>query len=623
MKETKRGELKTTTGRRFKLPLSIAFFVLFYGYFVFEIDLRLIYHGAGLIDNFPTFNKDWDFFRPFLGYPGGLVEYVSAFLAQSFYYSWLGAAVLTGQAWMMSLCTNLILASLQLPRWRALRFVPALLLLAVYSQYAFHFPETMGFLIALAAVCLYLKFRPKQPIAAIALFLAISIILYVAAGGAYLLFALLCGSVEVLFRRAAVVGLVQLAIGTALPYGLGVLLYGQWVHDAYFELLPLSWKITHYAASELMLGTMYALYAFLPGAVIVLGVWRLFWDRFVRHRAPSFKRLSKALDSIGTAHLGLNLQTLLVTASTVAVLLLARDTKLRMLYQVDYCSHQRMWPRVLELGRKSPYHYLTCHAVDRALYHTGKLGDEMFAFPQRPAALFLTDKQMLWQKAETCLDMGLINEAENALMVSLEALGPRPQLLERLARVNIVKGNVSVARTFLHALAKVPFWGSTANDYLSRLAADPTFSADPEIQRLRALRLRTDFVRQADSFSLLLSEDPTNRMAYEYNMARLLLETRGGANPKNLAIFAKTFETLHAQHVSSIPKHYEEALWLFRVLNKRPLEVPGQPIAQETKDRLVTVLKAVKEHGKNKAALRDALYDKVGDSYFYYFFVGG
>jgi len=622
MTETNRPALKARSGRRFRLPLSLPFFALYLLYFALEIDPRLIYQGGGIIDNFPTFYKGWDFFRSFLDHPGGPVEYVSASLAQFLYYRWVGAAAMTVQAWAICLCIDLILARLELTRWRAIRFVPALLLLAIYSQYAFHFHETMAFLAALAATCLYLRLRPKRPVAAIVFFLVISLVLYATAGGAFLLFALLCGITEMLFRRALLVGVAQALIGVALPYVLGVILCRQWIHDAYFELLPLSWKITQYVAAQLMLPAVYALYAFLPAVLIVMGLWRLIPLRRNSGVTDDRSLLTRILDSFGAGHLGLNLQTLVVIGASTAVILLWRDTRLRMLYQVDYYSHKEMWSEVLDLGRRRPYHYLICHAVDRALYHTGTLGDDLFAYPQDPSSLLLTGKDMRWWKAQTCMDLGLINEAENAGMVFMEALGPRPQLLEHLAVVNMVKGNVSVARLFLNNLVEVPFWGPTARDYLTRLETDPTLSSDDEIQRLRARRMQADFIRPADSLPILLAENPKNRMAYEYYMARLLLGTRGGANPRNLTLFAQAFDKLHAQNASRIPKHYEEALLLYRVLNKLPLDAPGQSFAPETRDRLAKVVGAVKKYGKDKDSLRQALEAEVGDSYFYYFFVG-
>jgi len=92
-----------------RLLQSFLFFILFYLYLWFYVDLRLMYHGAGIITNFPVFYKGWTFFMPFLTYPGGPVEYLSAFLSQFFYYSWAGALVVTVQAWLLSVCVDNLL----------------------------------------------------------------------------------------------------------------------------------------------------------------------------------------------------------------------------------------------------------------------------------------------------------------------------------------------------------------------------------------------------------------------------------------------------------------------------------------------------------------------------------
>ena len=77
---------------------SFIFFILFYLYLWLEVDPRLIYHGGGMITNFPVFFRGWVFFQQFIAYPGGPVEYLSAFLSQLFYYSWAGALIVTLQA---------------------------------------------------------------------------------------------------------------------------------------------------------------------------------------------------------------------------------------------------------------------------------------------------------------------------------------------------------------------------------------------------------------------------------------------------------------------------------------------------------------------------------------------
>ena len=131
--------IKRYSSRRLEWLLqSFIFFILFYLYLQLYVDLRLIYHGAGIITNFPVFYKSWSFFLPFLSYPGGLVEYLSAFLSQLFYYSWTGALVITVQAWLISLCTDNLLKVTNSPRIRWFSFVLPILLLVLYTRYSTH-----------------------------------------------------------------------------------------------------------------------------------------------------------------------------------------------------------------------------------------------------------------------------------------------------------------------------------------------------------------------------------------------------------------------------------------------------------------------------------------------------
>lgn len=609
---------------------SLVFFVLFYAYFVREIDVRLLYHCCGLIDNFPSFYGGWDFFRGFLSHPGGIVEYLAALLAQSFYYSWLGAAVVTAQAWAICWCTEDAIKTLGVPHLRGLRFLGPLVLLAVYSQYGLPFLTTTALLVALSGLCLYLRLAQRTPARAVGSFLAIGTIMYIAAGGAALLFALLCGLYELLLARRPALGLAQLASGAAIPYVFGVLAYGIRTTDAYARLLPLSWEVTRRSTSQIMLEAVYTLYLFLPLTVALLGTWRLVVRRpdkpaSSRLRAARGARPSSKRGAIGAAArafadqshgaFGWNLQTLALVGVTAVTLLLYRNPARRDLFRADYFSRHGMWAQSLEIGRHGPYRYFVCHAVDRALCHTDRLGDDMFCFPQHPEALFLTKAgtDPLWQKFDTCMDLGLINQAENALTLCLEVFGERPLLLHRLATVNMIKGNVETARVFLRALEKVPFWQSTARKDLARLASDPGLLEDKEIQQWRSVMLKTDYVTDVDTLTLLLTENPRNRMAYQYGMASLLLS-------KNLDDFARTFHTYHRRNFSRIPRHYAEALLLSRALRGEPLEVPGQTIAAETQTQLREFLHLFRQGGRDRAATQSTLKERFGTTYYYYYY---
>ncbi len=626
---------KLDTWQRLKLARNLVFFIFFYLYFAIEIEVSLIYNCGGLIDNFPTFYLGWDFFGCFLTYPGGIIEYISDFLIQSFYYSWLGALLVTAQAWAIYLCTDYVIRSFGFSRWRCLRFLGPLLLLAVYSQYAFHFSTTMGLLFALIGFCLYLRLtQDRAGGGAVLLFLIVSAILYIIAAGPVLLFIVFCGLYEMLLRGRKILGLVYLASGAVIPYLLGVVVYGSRFHDAYFQLLPFHWRLLSRQSGRTMLGAVYVLYLFLPLFTVVLGGGRIFFkkrDRLVSLKGKSnnptrfygkrmwFRNVvDNLLQNRKRDVFSFSFQTLALVGVTIATLLLYRDPKLRKILRVDYFSRHRMWTEVIEIGRRSPYNYLVCHAVNRALYHTERLGDEMFCFPQHPTSLFLTREGMEseWQKFDTCMDLGLVNQAENALNISIETFGERPLLLQRLAVINMAKGNTGSARVFVGALEKVPFWSSISDDYLATLGTDPDLSGDSEIQSLRKVMLRTDYVGQADTLTLLLTDNPRNRMAYMYGMAWLLLS-------KNLDVFIQKFNTYHHQNFSTIPRHFQEALLLSRLLKKQPVDVPGQVIAEQTKTQFSEFIRAMQQHGKNLAAARAALKERFGNTYFYYYFFSG
>lgn len=601
---------------------SAAFYLLFYLYLAFEVDLRLVYHGGGLIDNFPTFYVDWEFFKEQLACPAGMIQYVSAFLAQLFYHSWAGAAVVTCQAWLISLGTDAWLKEIGAPRLRILRFVGPLVLAAVYSQYIFHFTTTMAFTVALIAACLFLRFGPQGAVRRALCFLALSVALYVTTGAAYLLFALLCSGPRIVKDHRYREGLWYGVSAAVIPYLVGVLTWGLPALEAYAELLPIHLGTRMNEPPKLMLKAIGVLYLFLPAVLGAVGLWHLTIGRWMPAktlpiRAGRNSRKSPPPQSgARSAVLRWAVETILLAAATTAILHFYHDPKLKALFEVDYYSRQGMWSRVLATARRCPPHYLICHAVDRALYHTGRLGDEMFGYYQDPKALLLAGRESLWQKVDVCMELGLINEAENALTLSLAMYGEKPILLQRLARIYLVKGDIETAGVYLSALSKVPFWRRQAGEDLAQLRCDPNVAQNEQIQRLRAVRLRQDFVRPADFLRQLLTENPRNRMAYEYGMAWLLLT-------KDLAGFVQLFNTYHNGVESRIPRHYEEAILLIKAHNVGAVDLGTRSVSQESRDRFASFMKALQPFGRDMAAARKSLRRGFGDTYYYHFFLSG
>jgi len=613
---------------------SLIFFVLFYLYVWLGVDLRLMYYGAGVITNFPAFYKGWAFFLTFLSYPGGPLEYLSAFLSQLFYYSWAGALVVTVQAWLLCVCIDYLSKATNLPRIRWMRFIPPILLLILYTRYAYHFATTLAFLTVLLLACLYLKMALSQTtiFSHLGTFLSLSVILYYLAGGAFLLFAVLCALYELLFRSRWKMSLFYLLSAVVIPYVVGLLVFRVSIIDAFCNMLPFSWKILYYEARRRGVTIVYLLYLLPPLTLLVFGLWQILRKRlhFIKsqtNKEPAKRLRNKSSNLLAkifswyrySPKLRWVSESLLLLAIAGGTVFLSRDDNLKTRFKVDYYAYHKMWPELLTSAQHNPENPFIAHAVNRALYHVGQLGYYMFSWPQHPDYLFLSDKKykwMYWQIFDVFLDIGVINIAENALTECLEGLGDRPMVLQRLALINMVKGNLGSAKIYLGALSKTLFNADWAKHYLDLLETDPDLSTDKYIQHLRSLCLDKDCLTHSllmeKTLSWLLERNSQNRMAFEYLMARYMLN-------KHLGKLVRNFERLHDFDYPELPTHYEEAALIYVYRTRKPLNLSGYLSSLQKRRQIEDFSRILSGYGGDKQAASKELSTKFRNTYFFYY----
>ncbi len=614
---------------------SLLFFAFFYFYLWLYVDLRLIAHVAGLITNFPAFFTGWAFFRDFLAYPGGIVHYLAAFLSQSFHVGWAGAGVATVHAWVTCACTGCLLRRFGLPAARWLRLVPAFLLLVTYTQYGYHFVTAVALTVALLTTCLYLRLTrpgPQRPeaFANLSTFAVLSLILYTADGGAYFVFAVLCVIHEVLYRRKTY-ALAYLPLALILPCVVGIWGYSVRPAHAYGNLLPYPWETFALWGADTGIMPIYLYYAIVP-SLALLGV---FWQMLGRARArapdpqPVKKRTQALKPETRTARLRWPalrwaLEAAVPILLVVGIMPLARDNVRRALFETDFYSSQKMWSRVLQAARgyrfsasEEPDELRLACATDRALYHTGRLGYDLFAWPQSLHALLLTDQTHIcdyWRKIDLYLELGHMDLAENALNECIEYFGEQPFILTRLATINMVKGRVESAKVYLRALRRHLLCRRWAESYLHRLAEDPELRADGDIQRMRSLMVREDRVAAISPMNKLLDPlkaNPGNKMAFEYLMALCMLA-------RDLDGVAKSFSYIDGLGYTEIPRLYQEALLLYVVRTRQAFDLRGFENSSDLRPRFASFNNIIKNHGNRPESARGELARRYGDSYFFY-----
>lgn len=616
---------------------NLIFFTLFYLYLWLYVDLRLIYHGGGIITNFPVFYKGWTFFQTFLSYPGGLVGYVSAFLSQLFYYSWSGALIVTVQAWMLSACMAYLLKAVNVSRLRGICYIFPLFVLISYTRYNYFFTTMTALLAALTFVFLYFKISLSRisPTWRTAIFLLLSVVLYYLAGGSFLVFAVICAIYELLFRNRWKTGLFNLLTAAVIPYVIGLIIFRVSIVDAYSNLLPFSWKILYYETRRRGVMIIYFLFLIPPLTLFVLGFWQILLKRLHRLKEQNNTETDEKLQ-VKSSNLIVRIfdwygrspkfrwivessLLLIVTGSAVFV---SHNENLRTQLKVDYFAYHKMWPELIETARNSPTNRFVVHMVNRALYHTGRLGFEMFSWPQDPDSLFLTNpayRWLYWRNFDAYLDIGLVNMAENDLAECLEGLGDRPMILQRLALINIVKSNFDSAQIYLNALNKTIFHGKWARKYLKLLETDPNCSSDKYIQHLRSISLNKDYCTQSiptyTMLVLLLEKNNQNRMAFEYLMAWYMLE-------RHLGNLIKNIDRIKDFGYPRVPTHFEEACLVYVAGTGQRIRISGYRASDSLRQQIDDFGRILRDYGSDKRAAYNEMVSKYRDTYFFYFLYG-
>lgn len=596
---------------------SLVFFVLYFFYLWIEIDLSLVYHGGPAVIGFHVFFKGWPFLRQHLSQPAGLLEYLSAFLAQLSRFPWAGALLGTLQAWMIARATAGYLRAMEAFRRPGVRFIGPLLLLVGYAEYRYQFNVATLALGAMLLAWAYVRFRPAAVRAAFPLYLTLHLGAYVVAGGAHLLFAVLIAVHEWRVRRRWPLVLGYLASAAVLPIVVGRHLFGVVPAEAvtYSLLAPLEPRV--YGEFPAVVAKLLLLYLFLPLTAVILA-----WGQGEADGGSGGT-------TAGVAWRWAGMVAPLALGAVAA--LLFRDADRRAELAVGCHAYHGRWEAVLEvaedLSRRDRYpNPGVLHVINRALYHTGRLGFDLFRYPQDPRFLLMSDETfpdiyVSWYRFDTLLDLGQLNYAEFHLNHCAEFFGPRPTLLRRMAFLHLVKGDLPTAKVYLNALARVPFEADGALRTLERLKTDPSLKGEARVQALRGCRIdrdrpvhptryedRTGFADMERMLLELLEKNPRNRMAAEYLMCLYLLNRRSDKAAGHVG-------RLRDVGFSTLPRLYEEALLLANLVHGFSLESVPFEIGAGARARAEEFMAAVERYRQDPDPRP---WEGFRDSYWFY-----
>jgi hypothetical protein len=590
--------------------------VAYYLYVWLAIDPRLIHHSLGILTPYFDFSFEvgWPFFLDRLACPGGLVEYAARFLSQLYSVGWVGALIVTAAAWSTCLFTDRLAGLSGRPCGVVVRYVPAAIILMLYGACSHPLSTILSLLAALTCFLLYVGSAPNDTRRRPAVLLAASGAVYwAAAGGGGLLFAALVAVYERSVEKRRLVAAVAVLAFLGVPWILGTILLGLSPERAYGRFLlldpgiaPAKWP---YAA---------ALFLFFPAVL-------------ARPRVPagaSLQRIRSWLEKVFRFPwpwaARWSIQMAVVVAATGAGVWLSRADEDRALLAIDYYSQQERWAQVLKAAERRPPGQTDLRSnrnVILALYHLGRLGDQMFRYPQTPTMSLYSSPPLerdhgdLYQLSRLFLYLGQVNYAEKCAYDALDITGDLPALLEHLAVISLVKDQPDTARLFLTALGKNPLHARRAGEMLRRLERDLHGDQDPRVRTIRSNLSTRDLVdvkgNIEDLLLALLADNPGNRMAFELLMAQYLWNGQPDKVAENLWRLADFGD-------QRIPRHYQEAV----LMNLGPFAKDAGAMGDRIEPEVIReaeLFAEIMRHSPDRlAAAAEAIEAGLGGTYPFY-----
>ncbi len=620
-----------------QLPHNLALFILGTLYVWLLVEPRLIYACFGIIlKDAPRFVLGWPFLKDVMSLPGGFIMYISGFLSQGYYVSWLGAVILV-------LCTLLLceifrrhLIITGCLHTTLLTSVPAILLVLICSRYKHALPAcltvSLGLLWSLFFEALPVRRWPRR---ALVYCLMASLIFWLAGAGGLLLFLSMTTLYGIFFHKTLGFSLFVPLVSVGMVWCLAQYMFLIPPAEAFLSLTPASQIITTGMKTFSRI-LILILYGYVPLSIASLILGKTIFNRVRKNwKAPLKVAKGKEASVVSkqkSRALALLKSVIVFSVPTVIVIVglyFSHDPMEKSsILAHNYFLHKQ-WDKILKLSDSLPKGKSNAcmnHDVIRALYHTDRLPRDMFHFPQTQQGLLFTQEKMSslaqFKLCDTFMELGHVNMAEK---LASEILAVREHLgliIEKIAWINIIKGQHRTARTYLNALKQDLIYGRNARSLLSTMDnMKPDQAA--YVNRINSYLHEEghpgtgeDSVEQI--LTGLLVQNPQNKMAFEYLMASYLLT--GKVNK-----IAGNVTRMSDLGYKTIPVLYEEAILIYvgSVAKDHRAKLPRFKISPETIKRyqaFISIRNTLKPH--NRQAVLQRLIREFGSSYFFYFTFG-
>ncbi|MBN2714837.1 MAG: hypothetical protein JXX14_03215 [Deltaproteobacteria bacterium] len=546
---------------------------------------------------------DGDFIAPFLRYVAGPIDCLASLVTQLYFYPWLGALIIFAVLVTIFISTTVVLLSFRQMSEKSVErpffqvaVLPAAMGLFLLAQHISVFPLlSFAFSLGMAAVyvgCSFLSVKMRP-----ALFAGMAIIVSYVSGGTVLLLTLICALYEFFRQRQRLPALGYLVFGASIHFVICTVLFEPNRMLQFFIGAPLEASSPDFHPLE----TIW--YAIVP--VVIVGTV------YAKH----LQRVIRVLRVSG----------IVAVCLMGAVMADYRFNRYDPMV-LDYYAEKGDWDNALDYAQRysSKASIMTAHIVNHALYHTGRLPDDMFDFPQfrdgRVLFLGVGDKEQdissraANRRSDVYYHLGRIDQAERWANEVLSSQGFHGFVLRRLVSINVLKNRPRAARVYAGVMQKTITHRSQANELIAQFNNGELLKTDDEISDIRRLLPKVDYVGEWTARDLLtqqLREAPDNQMAFEYLMAHFLITG-------NINEFGRNVHRVESFGYQALPRAYEEACVVYMLATgKRPPDL-GLNVQEDTLERFRRFMAVIEKYDRDQRQAWDILQPDFGNTYWFF-----
>ncbi|MGD9928407.1 MAG: DUF6057 family protein [Mangrovibacterium sp.] len=549
-------------------------------------------------EQFQLFLFTTDYLTQYLGYPGGISDYLGNFITQFYFYSFIGAILL---AVMLSLLQRTVWSVAQklgaASYWIPLSFIPSVLYWSLLCDESYLAGGLVALMLVSASIRLFLSISKLS----FRLMLAVFSIpaLYWLAGGAVMLLPVFAITRELTIKELKPATFALFSIGIV---GLSVAL--PFLAKQLLVQLPFT---------KLLIGATYYRYpVIIPYSVALIGLLIVF--------LPFLSKVLSYKLSPQKPALWLAVQMLFLVSSSYFLISKTADLNKEEVMEYDFHARMRRWDRIIEKAdRQAPTSPLSVTCLNLALAKQDLLGERMFHYYQNGMGGLLPDFTRDFTiptiLGEVYYHLGFINTAQRLAFEAMEALPDyqkSARSVMRLAETNLINGNYELAGKYLRLLQKTFYYRKWATNALRATKNESLIEEHPEWGFLRKVRTQEDFLFSEGEKEMMLGtvflQNQENRMAFEYLMACCLLK-------KDLQHFMEYYPVGKALNYRVVPKSYQEALiYVWGLSHDDPTQSIPYPISNSVKMRVKNYANIYTTR-QNAEAL---LHNDYSDTYWYY-----